>query len=55
MAILSAKKVTKRFGGLVAVGDLDCRDQRTQHPQHHRTQWCWQDDLFQLHHRFLPS
>ena len=23
MAILSAKKVTKRFGGLVAVGDLD--------------------------------
>ena len=53
MAVLEAKNVTKRFGGLQALSNIRPADQGKKHPQRHRPQWGGQDHLLQLRHGFL--
>ena len=51
--ILNAKGVTKRFGGLVAVHDVDFTIPEGVDRQPHRTERRGQDDVLQHHRRHL--
>ena len=52
--LLKADQVTKRFGGLTAVSELDFDARGGLDRQRHRAQRRRQDDVLQLPHRLLP-
>ena len=54
-ALLTTSLLTKRFGGLEAICDLDFSVDRIGHRKHHRPEWRRQDHLLQLCDGFLPT
>ena len=50
VTLLRCSHLTMRFGGLVAIAELDLAVSGAQHPQRHRPQWRRQDHGVQLHH-----